>query len=178
MWDIDRWVIGRGIEHAAAGLAVELNLSALSVGDDTILAAIRDALRRTGAPPERVVFEITEAALMADLDRGRRFAEALRALGCQLALDDFGTGYGTLTYLKHIPADHVKIDVEFVRDLATSAGDESVVKGIVAIARELGKTTIAEGVSDAGTLRRLRELGVDYAQGYFIGRPAPLPPVD
>ncbi len=170
--EIDQWVTQRAVELAAAGAPVEVNLSAASVGDDEMLATIRDALERTGANPALVVFEVTETALMADVDRGRVFATAVRELGCRFALDDFGTGYGTFTYLKHIPIDYLKIDIEFVRDLLNSQEDERLVRAIVAMARDLGKTTIAEGVEDALTLERLRELGVDQAQGYHIGRPA------
>ena len=170
--EIDQWVTERAVELAATGAPVEVNLSAASVGDDEMLETIQEALDRTGADPALVIFEVTETALMADLDRGRRFATAVRRLGCRFALDDFGTGYGTFTYLKHIPVDYLKIDIEFVRDLLNSDDDERLVRAIVAMARDLGKTTIAEGVEDAATLERLRQLGVDHAQGYHIGRPA------
>lgn len=170
--EIDQWVTHQAVELAAGGHSVEVNLSAASVGDERLLLAIRDSLRQSGADPALLVFEVTETALMADLERGRRFAVALRELGCQFALDDFGTGYGTFTYLKHIPIDNLKIDIEFVRDLLSSEDDERLVRAIVTMARDLGKKTTAEGVEDAATLDRLRELGVDYAQGYHIGRPA------
>lgn len=175
---IDQWVIQRAVELAATGAPVEVNLSAASVGDEDMLCTIREALERTGADPSLVVFEVTETALMADLERGRAFAEAVRRLGCRFALDDFGTGYGTFTYLKHLPVDYLKIDIEFVRDLLASDDDERLVRAIVAMARDFSKITIAEGVEDAATLARLRALGVDHAQGYHIGRPAeiPLPP--
>jgi EAL domain-containing protein (putative c-di-GMP-specific phosphodiesterase class I) len=120
------------------------------------------------------VFEVTETAMMANVDRGRAFAEALRELGCRFALDDFGTGYGTFTYLKHIPADYLKIDIEFVRELPGSEADLRLVRAIVHMARELGKKTIAEGVENGEALAQLRSLGVDHAQGYHIGRPAPV----
>jgi EAL domain-containing protein (putative c-di-GMP-specific phosphodiesterase class I) len=170
--EIDQWVTERAVELAATGAPVEVNLSAASVGDEEMLETIRAALERTGADPALVVFEVTETALMADVDRGRMFSVAVRQLGCRFALDDFGTGYGTFTYLKHIPIDYLKIDIEFVRDLLSSPDDERLVRAIVAMARDLGKTTIAEGVEDAATLERLRHLGVDQAQGYHIGRPA------
>lgn len=169
---IDQWVIQRAAELAATGAPVEVNLSAASVGDADTLCTIGEALERTGADPSLVVFEVTETALMADLDRGRAFAEAVRRLGCRFALDDFGTGYGTFTYLKHLPIDYLKIDIEFVRDLLVSDDDERLVRTIVAMARDFSKITIAEGVEDAATLERLRALGVDHAQGYHIGRPA------
>lgn len=169
---IDQWVTRRAVELAAGGTPVSVNLSAASMGDDFLMCAIREALERTGADPSLVVFEVTETALMADLNGGRRFAEAVRAFGCRFALDDFGTGYGTFTYLKHLPVDYLKIDIEFLRDLLGSRDDERLVRAIVRMARDLGKTTIAEGVEDAATLQRLRELGVDQAQGYHLGRPA------
>jgi PAS domain S-box-containing protein len=170
--EIDQWVTDRAVELAATGAPVEVNLSAALVGDEEVLETIRAALERTGADPALVIFEVTETALMADIDRGRMFSMAVRDLGCRFALDDFGTGYGTFTYLKHIPIDFLKIDIEFVRDLLGNRDDERLVRAIVAMARDLGKTTIAEGVEDAATLERLRELGVDQAQGYHIGRPA------
>jgi PAS domain S-box-containing protein len=172
--EIDRWVVEQAVQMAAAGQAVEVNLSAASVGDGQTLATIRAALDRTGADPRLLVFEVTETAVMADVDRGRAFAQALRELGCRFALDDFGTGYGTFTYLKHIPADYLKIDIEFVRELPGSEADVRLVRAIVHMARELGKKTIAEGVESAEALSQLRALGVDHAQGYHIGRPAPI----
>ncbi len=174
--EIDQWVIGQAMQLAAAGLPVEVNLSAASVGDSETLSRIREALDETGADPSLLVFEVTETAVIADVERGRAFAAALRELGCRFALDDFGTGYGTFTYLRHIPIDYLKIDVEFVRDIARSEADERLVRAIVTMAHDLGKKTIAEGVEDAATLERLLELGVDHAQGYHIGRPAPIRP--
>ena len=170
--EVDQRVTRRAIELAAGGNPVEVNLSALSLGDTQLLAVIQAEIARTGADPQLLVFEVTETALMANLDSARTFADALRQLGCRLALDDFGTGYGTFTYLKHIPTDFVKIDREFIRELARSEADQRMVRTIVAMAREFGKETIAEGVEDAETLQQLRDLGVDHAQGYFIGKPA------
>ena len=121
-----------------------------------------------------MVVEVTETAMMNQVDAGRLFAEQIAALGCRLALDDFGTGYASLSYLKQIPAQHLKIDIEFVRDLTRSDTDERLVRGIIGIAREFDQTTIAEGIEDQATLVRLRELGADFGQGYFLGRPEPL----
>jgi diguanylate cyclase (GGDEF)-like protein len=111
---------------------------------------------------------------MNQLEAGRRFAERVAGLGCRLALDDFGTGYASLTYLKQIPAEFLKIDIEFVRDLAGSNSDERLVRGIIGIAKEFSQTTVAEGIEDHATLVRLRELGADFGQGYLFGAPAPL----
>ena len=171
---IDSWVVNRSMELAAGGLAVELNVSACSIADPNFVQAIRDALRRTRADPAMVVVEITETAMLHDEVSGRKFVEQLHALGCRVALDDFGTGYGGFTYLKQLPIDFLKIDVEFVRDLPYSAASRSVVGAIVRLAQDFGLKTVAEGVEEGTTLDLLLELGVDYAQGYHIARPAPI----
>ncbi len=121
-----------------------------------------------------MIFEITETALIGDETAGREFVERLHALGCGIALDDFGTGYGGFTYLKQLPVDCLKIDVEFVRDLSTNPASHHVVEAIIALARSFDVKSVAEGVEDAETLQLLRRMGVDRAQGYHIGRPAPL----
>jgi len=117
------------------------------------------------------VFEITETSAIADMEQAREFAERLTRLGCRFALDDFGAGFSSFHYLKHLPIDYLKIDGEFVRGLASSPADRVVVKAMVDIARGLGMKTIAEFVEDAETVTLLRELGVDYSQGYHHGRP-------
>jgi PAS domain S-box-containing protein len=170
--EIDRWVVARGTAIAATGRPVEINLSARSVGDRTILDHIERCLEVSGADPTLVVFEFTETAIVEDEHSARLFAERLRHLGCKLALDDFGTGYGGFTYLKHMPVDFLKIDIEFVRDLAANPASGYVVEAVVALARGFGLQTIAEGVEDADTLGLLGELGVDFAQGYHLGPPA------
>ncbi|MBN1528834.1 MAG: EAL domain-containing protein [Thermoleophilaceae bacterium] len=176
--DIDRWVIGRGAEIAATGLPVQINLSAHSIGDQSVLSHIERSIEQCGAEPSHIVFEITETAIVADAQAARVFAERLRSIGCRLALDDFGTGYGGFTYLKQLPVDCLKIDIEFVRDLATNLSSRHVVEAVVALARGFKLQTVAEGVEDAGTLELLGELGVDLAQGYHIARPGPLEPRD
>jgi PAS domain S-box-containing protein len=172
--DIDRWVIKRATEIAVEHGAVELNLSARSIGNPAVLDEIERCLARSGADPSRLVFEITETALIADHARAKAFADRLHAIGCKLALDDFGTGYGGFTYLKQLPVDFLKIDIEFVRDLSTNPASRHVVEAVVALARAFGLQTVAEGVEDAKALELVRELGVDFAQGYHIARPAPI----
>lgn len=172
--EIDRWVIERGVEVAATGHPVQINLSAHSIGDRDILDHIETCITRSGADPAHIVFEITETAIVADEEAARGFAERLRTIGCTLALDDFGTGYGGFTYLKQLPIDWLKIDIEFVRDLAVNPGSRHVVEAVVALARGFRLKTVAEGVEDAEAYELLRELGVDFAQGYHIARPAPL----
>jgi PAS domain S-box-containing protein len=171
--EIDRWVIRQAVEIAAGGTAVEFNLSGRSVGDPDTLRELSAALVATGADPSLLVVEVTETAFMDHTEAAAAFARAVRELGCRLALDDFGTGFNSLSHLKHLPADHLKIDIEFVRELVSSETDARVVRAIVGLAHEFGQTTIAEGVEDEETLTLLQELGVDYVQGYLLGRPAP-----
>jgi EAL domain-containing protein (putative c-di-GMP-specific phosphodiesterase class I) len=172
--EIDRWVIQRGAELAAAGCPVQVNVSAHSISDQTVLSHIESCIEQTGADPRLLVFEITETALVRDEATARAFAERLHSLGCKLALDDFGTGYGGFTFLKRLPIDYLKIDIEFVSDLASNTASRHVVQAVVALARAFSLQTVGEGVEDSKTLTLLRELGVDYAQGYHIARPQPL----
>jgi PAS domain S-box-containing protein len=170
--DIDRWVIGQAIVLAADGRTVHVNLSAQSVADRGLLASIERQLHQAGADPGNLVFELTETALMDDINTGERFAHGLAELGCAVALDDFGTGFGSFTYLKRLPVKVVKIDIEFVRNLTTNTSDQHLVKAMVNLAQGFGQQTVAEGVEDAQTLELLRGYGVDYAQGFHLGRPA------
>jgi EAL domain-containing protein (putative c-di-GMP-specific phosphodiesterase class I) len=172
--EIDRWVIDRSTEIAATGDAVQINVSARSVSDPSLVDYVRAAILRTGADPESIVFEITETTLMTDEGAARAFVARLHRLGCKIALDDFGIGYGGFSYLKQLPVDFLKIDIQFVSDLRTSPASRSVVQAIVSLAAGFGLKTVGEGVEDRETLELLRELGVDYGQGFHIGRPAPL----
>jgi PAS domain S-box-containing protein len=170
---IDRWVLAEGLALAACGNPVEINLSATSLMDDTLAHVIEGLLLQTGADPADVVFEITETALLENLGTARAFAARVRALGCRLALDDFGTGYGGFTYLKHFPLDFLKIDIEFVRDAVTNPASRHVIEAVVSLARAFSLQTVAEGVEDEPTLQLLRDLRVDFVQGYLLGRPSP-----
>lgn len=171
--DIDRWVVTRAAHLAASGRRVEVNLSAWSIVNVDLLPHIDRALRDAGADPADMVFEITETALMQDIDRGERFARGVTEMGCKVALDDFGTGFAGFTHLKRIPISFLKIDMEFVRDLASTPANRNVVEAIVSLARAFGHQTIAEGVEDEDTMALLGKLGVDLAQGYLLGRPRP-----
>lgn len=172
--DIDRWVIRQGMRLAAKGHAIELNLSAHSLADSSLIEYVERELRASGADPARVCIELTETALLHDEEAAGGFISHLEALGCHFALDDFGTGYGGFTYLKRFPVQFLKIDVEFVRDLPRDPASQHVVRAVVDLARAFGQKTIAEGVEDEETLHLLADMGVDLAQGYHIGRPAPL----
>jgi PAS domain S-box-containing protein len=171
---IDRWMAGRAIELATSGRPAELNLSAVSICDDELPADLATALEKVGAGAANVVFEITETAAIEHIDAAREFVERLSRLGCRFALDDFGTGFGSLTYLRHLPVQYLKIDAGFVRGLVASPEDQRMVQSIVGMAGQFGLRTVAEGVEDAQTLAMVREFGVDLAQGFGIGRPRPL----
>jgi EAL domain-containing protein (putative c-di-GMP-specific phosphodiesterase class I) len=149
--------------------------SAKTISDPRQVDRIERAVLASGAPARNLVFEITETAVADNLDAARTFAIRLRKLGCGIALDDFGVGHGTFTYLRHLPVDYLKIDMQFVRDLLSDEEDRHVVQAIVGVARQFKIETVAEGVEDQATLEELRRIGVDYAQGYWTGRPVPLP---
>jgi diguanylate cyclase (GGDEF)-like protein/PAS domain S-box-containing protein len=174
--DIDRWVVSRALELIAAGRRVSVNLSARSVSDPELMSRVEQGLRQAGADPALLVFEITETAAAADMEDVRAFAERVQRLGCGLALDDFGTGFGSFIYLKHLPVSELKIDMEFVRHVSQSRADRRLVESIVMIAQALGVRTVAEGVEDDATLALLRRYGVDFAQGWHLGAPAPVEP--
>ncbi len=151
-----------------------MNLSAATIGHLDLLPLIERELREAHTDPANIVFEITETALMGNIEAGEVLARGLSAIGCQLALDDFGTGFGSFTYLKKLPFTYVKVDVDFVRDLAANPDNQHLVRAIVGLARDFGYETIAEGVEDAETLALVKEYGVNFAQGFHLGRPAPI----
>jgi PAS domain S-box-containing protein len=175
--DIDRWMLGQAVELAAQGHAVAVNLSPRTVRAGRITADLQGALAGAGADPALLVIEITEAALAGHGPAAARLIDGVRETGCGLALDHFGTGQGGFTYLRRLPFDYLKIDAEFVRDLPANAASQDVIRAIVHLARGFGQRTVAEGVESEGTLELLRDLGVDLAQGFAIGRPAPAPDV-
>jgi PAS domain S-box-containing protein len=171
---VDRWMAAHAVALSRQGRRAEVNLSAVSIGDEEFTTRLEHWISRAGVNPSSLVFEITETAALEQLDVALAFAERLTKLGCQFALDDFGTGFGSLTHLRLLPIRYLKIDTSFVRDVATSREDQAMIRGIIAIARELDVLTVAEGIEDAPTLELVTELGVDYAQGFHIGRPAPI----
>ncbi len=177
--EIDRRVVREAIRIVAAdpssGICYAVNLSGVSVGDPELLRLIESEIVAAGVDPTRLMFEFTETAAIDDLGRSREFTEELNRIGCACALDDFGSGFGSFAYLKHLPVRYLKIDGEFVRNLPGNHDDRVLVKAIVDLARGLGKQTIAEFVGSEAALELLREYGVDYAQGYHLGKPEPLP---
>lgn len=173
---IDRRVLELSMAYAAAGNRIEVNLSADSISDPGLFDFVKEQLAAHDVDPRLIVFEITETALIQNEAVAQEFIANVRSLDCEVALDDFGTGYGGFYYLKHLPVSLLKIDQEFVRDLGNEGSGVSrqVVRAVVALARGMGQRTVAEGVESLSTLGLLRELGVDYAQGYLFARPAPV----
>jgi diguanylate cyclase (GGDEF)-like protein len=177
---IDCWVARKAIalidEHQRAGrrLVLHVNLSGKSIGDPKVTAIIEAAMAETGIDPACLVFELTETAAISNIEEAKAFTQRLRARGCRFALDDFGAGFGSFFYLKALPFDYLKIDGEFIRGVLSGPMDRLVVEAIVGIAKGTGKRTVAEFVGDEDTARLLEKCGVDYAQGYHVGRPRPL----
>lgn len=171
---VDRWMTAKGVALANRGRSAEVNLSARSITDEELIADLAAQMGAAGATAGNLIFEITETAAVENIDAARDLVERMVGLGCRFALDDFGTGFGSLSYLRHLPVEFLKIDTSFIVDVTRSAQDQAMVRSIVAIAAEFGARTVAEGVEDEATLRLLGDYGVDHAQGYFIGRPAPL----
>lgn len=171
---IDRWVIARALMLAAEGARLSINLSAQTLTDFAPLATMVGSAIAAGVDPNNMMFEITETAAIADHRVGFCALRALAELGCPLALDDFGAGFGCFSYLKHVPARVVKIDREFIRDINSDATDLAITSAITGLAHGLGIDVIAEGVEDSDGLAAVASAGVRYAQGYFLGRPAPI----
>jgi diguanylate cyclase (GGDEF)-like protein/PAS domain S-box-containing protein len=178
---IDRWVFRRAVQVLAGRQArgstavLEVNLSGASITDEALVDELVTLVREAPIDPRGLMVEITETAAIGNLEVARRLSGRLADLGCRFALDDFGSGFGSFAYLKHLPFDCVKIDGEFVKDLATSTSDQLTVQAIVAICRGLGKQTIAEYVQDEASVALLRSFGVDHAQGFHLALPHPLP---
>lgn len=178
MPEIDRWVIRNAFaqmqRNQQAGEdqgAIFINLSATSLSDDHLMTFIRDQLRQHTIPPNRIAFEITETAAIADFDCAMHLTNTLREHGCKVALDDFGTGMSSFSYLKSLDVDFVKIDGGFVRTMLEDQMDHAIVEAINTIGHIAGIRTIAEFVENEAILQRLSALGVDFAQGWAVEPP-------
>lgn len=176
--NVDRWTVSRSM-HALVKLHLQnnnirfaINLSGRAFEDKELLPMIQGILDNTGLDPTCLTFEITETAAIANIAAAKIFIAKLKDMGCQFALDDFGTGFCSFAYLKNLPVDKLKIDGSFVQSLDTSKVDRAMVQSMNQIAHALGKQTIAEFVQNEQTLTLLNSYGVDYAQGYFLGRPS------
>ena len=178
---IDRWVIERTLdwlgghpELLARVRRCAINLSGRSLNDPNLREHVEQCLERNRVPAERICFEVTETAAISNLAGAMAFMKALRSRGCLFALDDFGSGLSSFGYLKSLPVDVLKIDGAFVRDMAEDPMLRAMVRSINDIGHVMGKRTVAEFVEDDGTLEMLREMGVDYAQGFGLSVPMPL----
>lgn len=185
MPSIDKWVIRTALATLArlrnepSGEPVQMcaiNLSGASIGDERFLDFVRDQLRLFDVVRESVCFEITETTAIANLDKATRFIQELKALGCRFSLDDFGAGMSSFGYLKHLPVDFLKIDGGFVKDMADDPIDRAMVEAINSVGHVMGKKTIAEFVDSERVMAVLKEIGVDFAQGYGVARPKPFAP--
>ncbi len=172
--NLDRWVVRQALDLIVEGKHVSANISAASIGDQGITELVREGLERNGADPALLTFEITETAATPAIESLMDFTGRVTKLGCGLSLDDVGTGFGSLTYLRHLPFTELKIDMQFVHGMRESDADARIIESLVDIARGLGMRTVAEGVDDPALIEPLRQMGVDYAQGYLFGRPAPV----
>jgi diguanylate cyclase (GGDEF)-like protein len=179
--DIDAWVLKsaleRILEQSNFGRPVHLavNISGVTLSSPDTAKGLRETIKRSGVDPRAVTIEITETALMTNLTRTRTIIDEFRQIGCQFALDDFGTGFSSFAYLAELPIDSVKIHGIFVRDIATNSVNKAIVRAISTVAHSSGKLCTAEWVEDAETLELLKTIGVDFAQGYYIGCPSTHP---
>lgn len=178
--ELDRWVLRRAVEQLASwqdspfsGLHVSVNVSAPSLLSTTFVGEMREALRLSGAPAGSVVVEVTETALLDNLETAAEHITELRAMGVRTTIDDFGTGYTSVSHLRHLPVSGVKIDRSFVHAMATDHRDHVLVDLITSIATVLGLDVVAEGVETQEQLDAVHQLGCHFAQGFLLGRPVP-----
>jgi EAL domain-containing protein (putative c-di-GMP-specific phosphodiesterase class I) len=178
---IDRWVVRtafsklaqlRDVGQTRPGDMCAINISGASLGDEKVLEFVREQFAQFGIAHSSICFEITETAAISVIAKAAQFMHELRKLGCKFSLDDFGAGMSSFAYLKHLPVDFLKIDGSFVKDMATDPIDAAMVEAINRIGHVMGKLTIAEFVENQDVLAALRRIGVDYAQGYGIAKPA------
>lgn len=173
--ELGRWVLREACHRARDHhLTVTVNVSPIQLNTPDFVEDVRTALREADLEPTRLKLEITEGAVIRNLQQARRMLQRLTRLGVQVALDDFGTGYSSLASLRTLPLDTVKIDRAFVRDLERDPAQQATVRAIIALAHALELTVVAEGVETEGQQALLREMGCDCAQGYLLARPAPL----
>jgi diguanylate cyclase (GGDEF)-like protein len=169
--EIDRLVLSKAIELAGRSQPIAVNVSGASLSDPRLIADVRAAIA-DGLNPAWLDFEITETAAISNMGHARAFANAVTEMGCGLGLDDFGTGFSSFSYLKELPIQHLKIDIEFIRELPSSPTDQRLVQALVQFAKAFGQETVAEGVENSETLALVRAFEIDYAQGFHIGEPA------
>lgn len=179
--ELTLWVLQKALTQAkkwrelVPGLSMAVNLSARTLMNMDIPARVRSVLDEVGIEPGALTLELTESSTLADPVSSQKILLGLRELGVNLSIDDYGTGFSSLSRLKHLPFDELKIDRSFVKEMINDKGDEAIVRSTIELARYLGRTVTAEGVEDQATLQALEALGCDAAQGFFLARPLPAP---
>jgi diguanylate cyclase (GGDEF)-like protein/PAS domain S-box-containing protein len=180
MSDIDRWVIGESLrllmeqDRCGREVLISINLSGQSLGEEHFLDYVLTKLDRIGACATQVCFEITETVAVNNLSIALKFIEAIKHYGCKFSLDDFGAGVSSFGYLKNLPVDYVKIDGVFIRAIHNNEVDQAMVKAIAEVSRVMGIKTVAEFVENKESFDLLKEIGIDFAQGYWIEKPKPV----
>jgi diguanylate cyclase (GGDEF)-like protein/PAS domain S-box-containing protein len=181
MGPIDRWVVqttltalGRGAIEIAPMRSIAINISGQTLADSQFLEFVVECFDSTGASPSQICFEIAESTVVANFEQARRFVGVLHGMGCRFALDDFGSGLGSFANLKNLAVDYLKIDGSFFKNLARDSVNQAMVTAMIRLARTLNFKVIAEQIEDVSSLDAARQMGVDYLQGYAVGRPARL----
>ena len=184
MSHVDRWVvqaaltaIASGTPHLPDGRTCSINLSGQTLADEDFLEFVVDLLDHTGVAPGKLCFEVAESAVVNNLDHARRFINVLHGIGCQFALDDFGSGIGSFSNLKHLSLDFLKIDGTYTRDLENDTVNREMVSAMIRLARSLDFRVVAEQIEDQASFEAVRNLGIDFVQGFLVERPHPLQPV-
>jgi EAL domain-containing protein (putative c-di-GMP-specific phosphodiesterase class I) len=178
---VDRWVVqtvlsalGRGGMKLPPGRSVAINIAGQTLGDSEFLEFVVDCFDHTGATPSDICFEVTESSVVANLDHARRFIAVLHGMGCEFALDDFGSGLSSFSTLKTLPMDYLKIDGSFIRNLAHDTVNQAMVAAMIELSRSLNFRIVAEQVEDQPSLDTVTSMGIDFVQGFVVGRPMPL----
>jgi diguanylate cyclase (GGDEF)-like protein/PAS domain S-box-containing protein len=181
MPQVDRWVVqavlsalGRGGLKLPPGRSVAININGQTLGDTDFLEFIADCFDHTGASPGEICFEITESAVVANLDHARRFIAVLHGMGCEFALDDFGSGLSSFSTLRALPMDYLKIDGSFISNLAGDSVNQAMVAAMIKLSTSLNFKIVAEQVEDQLSLDAVKNMGIDFVQGFIVGRPQPL----
>ncbi|NIW24166.1 MAG: EAL domain-containing protein, partial [Gammaproteobacteria bacterium] len=181
MTSIDRWVVQATLTALASGSirlpdgrCCGINLSAQTLGDETFLEFVVEALDHSGVDPAKLCFEIPETAVVGDIDHARRFINVLHGIGCRFGLDDFGSGIGSFSNLKQLAIDYLKIDGTYIRNIAQDSVNHAMVTAIIKLARSLDFRVVAEEVEDRESFEAVRRMGVDFVQGFVVERPHPM----
>jgi EAL domain-containing protein (putative c-di-GMP-specific phosphodiesterase class I) len=175
MVQLDRWIFRRALHflHQHPKLSLNFNISAQTLNDPDLISYIVKQIDNANVEPKRITFEITETAMIFNLSNACSFLHEVNKLGCGSALDDFGSGFTSLSYLRELPVNILKIDGSFIQNLDVDPFNQTLVKAISDIAHLLGKKTVVEFVENERILETAESLGIDYGQGWYLGKPKP-----